>query len=79
MSDSTTQPAGLVGYRTGIDLLREVVGEKDSYDGADHAAAGLPMVVACTRCTMTMAGASVLIDAKGFGWCADCAPIRGGR
>jgi hypothetical protein len=79
MSDSTARPGELAGFRTGIDLVREAAGDKDSYDWADHDAVGLPMIVACTGCTMTMAGAAALIDAEGFCWCADCAEIQGGR
>ncbi|MEV7227281.1 hypothetical protein AB0M79_09700 [Polymorphospora sp. NPDC051019] len=64
-------------YRVGIDLLRDKVGEKSAYEWDDHKAAGLPMIVACTHCTMTMAGASALIDVDGYIWCADCAETRG--
>jgi len=67
----------LAGYRTGVDLLRDTAGDKPTYDGDDHASAGLPMIVACTCCTMTMAGAGALIDADGHTWCADCAEMRG--
>jgi hypothetical protein len=66
------------GYRLGLDFLREAVGDKPSYTWDDHAAAGLPMVVACTGCTMTMAGASARIDRDGQCWCITCAEIRGG-
>ena len=79
VSDSTTQPGGLAGYRTGIDLVRQVASDKESYDWADHDAAGVPMIVACTGCTETMPGAAALIDADGCCWCADCVEIQGGQ
>lgn len=34
---------------------------------------GLPMVVACTGCTTTMALPSALVDDDGTVWCAECA------
>ena len=34
---------------------------------------GLPAVVACTGCGMTMVVTSCLIDDNGFIWCRDCA------
>ena len=68
----------LPGYTTGIDLMRAMVGDKPTYDIDDHATVGLPMVVACTYCTTTMAGAAALIDPSGSCWCADCAELRDG-
>jgi hypothetical protein len=65
------------GYRIGIDLVRVAAGDKDSYDWADHDAVGLPMIVACTGCASTMAGAAALIAPDGSFWCADCAEMRG--
>ena len=77
MSHSTNLSGPLPGYTTGIDLMRTTVGDKPTYDVADHAAVGLPMVVACTYCTTTMAGAAALIDASGHCWCTECAELRG--
>jgi hypothetical protein len=77
VSNVTPGVGPLAGYSTGVDLMRSVVGDKESYGWDDHAAVGLPMVVACTGCTMTMAGAGALIDASGQCWCADCAEMRG--
>jgi hypothetical protein len=76
MSDSTANVA-VPGYRWGFDLLRNAVGDKDSYDGRDFIAAGLPMIVACTGCAMTMTGASAFIDTDSYVWCHDCAEQRG--
>jgi len=72
-----TTAGRLPGHTTGIDLMRARVGDKPVYDFADHAAVGLPMIVACTHCTTTMAGAAALIDSAGSYWCADYAELRG--
>ena len=34
---------------------------------------GLPMIVSCTCCGMTMAAPSAWIDDKGYIFCGDCA------
>ncbi|MEV4533410.1 hypothetical protein AB0J82_06215 [Asanoa sp. NPDC049518] len=60
-------------YVRGIDLLRDAVGDKDAYTLSDCARAGIPMVVACTGCGMTMVGASAFIDLDDHVWCGDCA------
>ena len=64
-------------YVRGLDLLQDATGDKDVYTSADHDRAGVPMMVACTGCTTTMAGASALIDLDDHVWCADCAELRG--
>ena len=48
---------------------------KDSYSLADFNAIGVPMVVACTGCGMTMAvlSQSVRVDEREFVWCRSCA------
>jgi hypothetical protein len=72
----TSRPAGeLAGYCTGVDLMRQAVGDKETYSWDDHAVVGLPMIVACTGCTTTMAGAAALIDPTGHTWCAECAEL----
>ena len=82
-ADSVAEPTAdetvgrLSGYTTGIDLMRVPVGDIPTYDFDDHALVGLPMIVACTYCTTTMAGAAALIDSAGSCWCADCAELRG--
>lgn len=77
MSEPTAASSALAGYRTGLDLLRAAVGDKPTYDGDDHGAARLPMIVACTGCTTTMADAAALIDPDGYTWCTTCAEQRG--
>jgi hypothetical protein len=77
MSNSS-DTASRSGLRTGVDLLIAAVGDKEFYTWDDHVAAGLPMIVACTGCTSTMAGAAALIDSHGQCWCRECAPMRGG-
>jgi hypothetical protein len=78
MSNSSEGTASRCGLRTGVDLLIATVGDKDFYTWDDHVAAGLPMIIACTGRTSTMAGAAALIDDDGQCWCPECAPIRGG-
>lgn len=78
MPKFTPDTGSFPGFVTGVELMRRVVGDKATYGWDDHAKVGLPMIVACTGCTMTMAGAGALIDADGQCWCADCAEIRGG-
>lgn len=78
MSDGNSDTGSLAGFRRGVELLAAAAGNKDVYDFTDHATAGLPMVVKCTGCTMTMVGAGALIDAQGRCWCDDCAEIQAG-
>ena len=70
MSDSTL-------YVRGLDLLRDASGDKNTYTSDDHTRAGLPMLVACTGCQTTMAGASAFIDLNDQLWCGDCADPDG--
>lgn len=37
---------------------------------------GLPMVVSCCCCEMTMASPSAWVDDEGYTYCADCAGIE---
>ncbi|MEV1145183.1 hypothetical protein [Micromonospora sp. NPDC049799] len=64
-----TRPSGLP---TGLHFLQARAGYKSEYTWADHEKAGVPMVVACTGCEMTMAGALALIDSNGYCWCVAC-------
>jgi hypothetical protein len=64
--------------RTGLEVM-EAKGmdvSQESWDGNDFARAGLPMVVACINCEMTMAftSAMVLDDEVGTIRCRSCAP-----
>lgn len=45
----------------------------DSIPGSLFQQHGVPMVVACTHCQMTMAVFSALIDEDGRCFCGDCA------
>jgi hypothetical protein len=78
MSESSGNTPCLPGLKWGLDLLTAAVGVKDSYDFMDHALAGLPMIMACSDCETTMAGAGAFIDAEGSCWCGDCAQMRAG-
>ena len=37
---------------------------------------GIPMIVRCCCCDMTMASPSAWIDEEGYTYCADCADIE---
>ena len=53
--------------------LRISVPETDSIDGGWFAAHGLPLIVACSCCEMTMALPSAMIDEHGHCFCSNCA------
>ena len=61
-----------VAFILGLDLLIRAVGQKDDYGAADHAAARLPMVMSCTRCAGTMAGAAARLYPRKGSYAAYC-------
>lgn len=68
----TTAPV----YRTGMDVMREcgMNIEATEWSGADFEAAGLPMVVACFNCEMTMCltSDSVRVNSDNHVFCKGC-------
>jgi hypothetical protein len=64
------------GYQLGLSVLIAACGDKDMYDTADHARAGLAVWMSCTRCTGTMAGAAARLYRRGDGslaaYCGAC-------
>lgn len=46
---------------------------KGNISGAWFAENGLPMIVACSCCEMTMASPNALVDDEGHCFCAGCA------
>ena len=46
---------------------------KDTINGAWFAEHGLPMIVECTCCGMTMALPSAMVDKDGAVYCSSCA------
>lgn len=44
--------------------------------GAWFAENGIPMVVRCSCCDMTMASPSAWIDDEGYTYCSDCARVN---
>ena len=62
---------------TGLQLLEERAKEEgielgNQISGSVFSQLGLPMIVACTGCGMTMALSSCFIDEDSQVWCADC-------
>lgn len=45
----------------------------DNIPGSWFSKTGIPMIVACTCCGMTMAAPSALIDSDGQCYCSSCA------
>jgi hypothetical protein len=64
-----------MSWRTGEDIARErgLDLDRDQIPAADFAAAGLPLIVACTGCTMTMNVLSANVTDDESVYCADCA------
>ena len=64
------------GYQLGLSVLIAACWNKDGYDAADHARAGLPMLMSCTRCTGPMAGAAARLyrrrDGSTAAYCGSC-------
>lgn len=50
--------------------------ETPTISGGWFAKHGIPMVVRCTCCEMTMAAPSAWIDDEGYTYCSDCAKIE---
>lgn len=49
---------------------------KGNIPGAWFQKNGLPMVVACYHCGMTMASPTAMIDEQGFAFCPTCAEVE---
>lgn len=49
---------------------------KDNISGSWFYDNGIPMIVRCCCCDMTMASPSAWIDDEGYTYCADCADIE---
>lgn len=64
------------GYQLGLSVLIAVCGDKHGYDADDHARAGLPILMTCTRCAGTMAGAAARLfrrrDGSTAAYCGSC-------
>ena len=65
--------------KSGMQILKEradaagiTLGK--SINGQVFVDLGLPMVVACKCCGMTMSLPSAQVDEEGYTWCSDCAP-----
>lgn len=66
--------------KTGMDVLEARARERgitlpDSIPAEMFAELGLPLVVQCRNCTMTMALPSAVLDDENFTYCADCAGV----
>ena len=58
------------------EYIREkygIVMPSGTISGAWFAENGIPMVVACTCCGMTMAAPNAMVDEEGHAYCWDCA------
>jgi hypothetical protein len=55
-----------------MDVVKERVGEKDSYSVADHTAAGVPMLGGCEVCEAVLASYNIYPSASGYVRCVDC-------
>lgn len=49
---------------------------KGNISGAWFVDNGIPMIVHCTCCEMTMASPSAWIDDEGYTYCSDCAGVN---
>lgn len=64
--------------KTGMEILQKRAAGASvelgtEIDEATFRTLGLPMVVACAGCRMTMAMPSALVDERGYTWCRECA------
>ena len=65
----------MINFRQYVESMNIKMPE-GSISGAWFAEHGLPMVVKCTCCEMTMASPSAWIDEEGYTYCSDCADIE---
>lgn len=64
--------------KTGKDILKEHGVEMDEHGRipvSEISKVGLPAVVACCCCDMSMTILSCLVDEEGYIYCGDCAPV----
>ena len=65
----------MISFRQYVESMN-IKMPKGNISGAWFAEHGLPMIVKCTCCEMTMASPSAWIDDEGYTYCSDCAGIE---
>jgi hypothetical protein len=61
--------------KTGREVMAEygIPEDQQRVEASEFAKAGLPMIVACYGCDMTLCIANCLLDDDGRFWCKSCA------
>lgn len=67
----------MISFRQYVESMNIKMPER-TIPGSWFAEHGLPMVVKCTCCEMTMASPSAWIDEEGYTFCSSCAEVSEG-
>lgn len=65
----------MISFKEYVKQTRNVEVPEHEISGAWFAEQGIPMVVRCSCCEMTMASPSAWIDDEGYTFCSSCADI----
>ena len=65
----------MISFREYVETHMNVKMPEGCISGAWFSENGLPMVVRCSCCDMTMASPSAWIDDEGYTYCGDCADV----
>lgn len=65
----------MISFRQYVESHMNLEMPKGNISGAWFSENGLPMIVACSCCGMTMASPSAWIDDEGYTYCSDCADV----
>lgn len=66
----------MITFRQFVETKMKIEMPVGNISGAWFSENGIPMVVACTCCGMTMASPSAWIDDKGYTYCGMCADVE---
>lgn len=66
----------MMNFRQYVEIKMNLEMPKGNISGAWFSENGIPMVVRCSCCGMTMASPSAWIDDEGYTFCNSCADVE---
>ena len=65
----------MISFREYVETKMNIKMPEGSIPGSWFSEFGLPMIVRCSCCEMTLAAPSAWIDEEGYTYCSDCADV----